>query len=98
MSPRRASALAHTIALTCGALLATACSKKDGAASGADKTEQTDKLVNCAGINECKGKSLCHTEKHKCAGQNSCKGEGWLDVTAADCTAKGGKIIQVTRK
>lgn len=96
MSPRRASALAHTIALTCGALLATSCKKEE--AGKAVPVEQTEKLVNCLGINECKGKSMCHTEKHSCAGQNACKGQGWIDVTSADCTAKGGKIVQVTRK
>ncbi len=96
MSSRRVLVAAHTIALTCGALLASACKKE--ASPKADPTEKTEKLVNCLGINECKGKSLCHTEKHACAGQNSCKGEGWLDVTAAACTAAGGKIIQVTRK
>ncbi len=95
---KRTTLLAQGIALTCAALLTAACKKNETAPSASEKTESPDKLVNCLGINECKGKSLCHTEKHSCAGQNACKGQGWLDVTSADCTAKGGKIVQVTRK
>lgn len=95
MTQRRRTLLAQGLALTCGALLASACKKNEAAPPAAEKT---DKLVNCLGINECKGKGLCHTEKHSCAGQNACKGQGWIDVASADCTAKGGKIIQVTRK
>lgn len=98
MTQRRRTLLAHGLALTCGALLASACKKNEPAPPADEKTENPAKLVNCLGINECKAKSLCHTEKHSCAGQNACKGQGWIDVTAADCTAKGGKIIQVTRK
>ena len=51
--------------------------------------------VKCAGINACKGQSKCKTAESACAGQNSCKGKGWLVVpSAAECTAKGGTVIQ----
>jgi hypothetical protein len=92
---KRTTLLAHGIALACGALLATACKKNEEAKPAG---EQTDKLVNCQGINECKGKSMCHTDKHSSAGQNACKGQGWIDVTTAECTNKGGTVVKVTRK
>ncbi|MEZ4359189.1 MAG: hypothetical protein R3B48_03340 [Kofleriaceae bacterium] len=87
--------LVSTLALGASALLSSAC-KKD-AAPKLEPTEQTA-LVNCAGINECKGKSACHTATHACAGQNSCKGDGWIDVTAEECAAKSGTVVYVTRK
>ena len=50
--------------------------------------------VQCLGIHECKGKSACHViGAHACAGQNECKGKGWIQVPAAECEAKGGKIL-----
>jgi hypothetical protein len=50
--------------------------------------------VQCLGIHECKGKSACHViGSHACAGENSCKGKGWISVPAAECQAKGGKVL-----
>lgn len=50
--------------------------------------------VQCLGINECKGKSACHViGSHACAGQNACKGKGWISAPTADCTSKGGKVL-----
>jgi hypothetical protein len=48
--------------------------------------------VHCMGINACKGKSDCATASNACKGQNACKGKGWVEMTAADCKAKGGKV------
>lgn len=48
--------------------------------------------VHCLGVNACKGKSDCATASNACKGQNACKGKGWVEMTAADCKAKGGKI------
>jgi hypothetical protein len=56
--------------------------------------EKVAAMVHCGGINECKGKSLCATDKTSCAGANACKGQGWIDVSADDCTAKGGKVVK----
>ncbi len=56
-------------------------------AAGADDT------VHCAGVNSCKGKGDCKTAENACKGQNTCKGHGFLALKAADCTAKGGKVI-----
>ena len=90
------SLLASSLALSAGALLSAAC-KKGGSEPAAEKTEKVS-LVNCQGINECKGKSACHTATHACAGQNSCKGDGWIDVSPEECAAKAGKIVYVTRQ
>lgn len=89
------STLVSTLALSAAALFVAACKKS---APASEASGQVTKWVNCAGINECKGKSACHTATHSCAGQNSCKGDGWLDVTPEECAAKNGKIIYVTRK
>ena len=50
--------------------------------------------VKCEGANACKGKTECATASHACAGQNSCKGKGWIKVSAKDCSAKGGKVVE----
>jgi len=54
-------------------------------ASAADDTK-----VKCVGVNGCKGKSECATEKNACATQNACKGQGWLTLTAKECRTRGG--------
>ena len=51
-------------------------------------------MVNCAGINACKGQGTCAGGGNSCAGQNSCKGKGNVKATAADCKAKGGKVVE----
>jgi hypothetical protein len=94
------------LALSVAALFVGACERKsaDPAASGASQPETTKSMpappapgsgnVQCLGIHECKGKSDCHViGSHACAGQNTCKGKGWINVPAAECQAKGGKIL-----
>ena len=76
-----ASAVASLIAS--GSLVARAADK-----AGDDK-------VHCAGINECAGHGSCASAEHSCAGKNACKGQGWVDVSVAECTQKGGKPIEV---
>lgn len=49
--------------------------------------------VHCGGINACKGKSDCKSPENACKGKNSCKGHGFISTTAADCNAKGGKVL-----
>ncbi len=49
--------------------------------------------VQCSGVNSCKGMTECATATNACKGQNSCKGMGWLEMSAGDCKAKGGKPI-----
>ena len=50
--------------------------------------------VKCAGANSCKGHGACKTASNACKGQNACKGKGFTEAsTAAECTAKGGKVM-----
>jgi hypothetical protein len=50
-------------------------------------------MVKCSGINSCKGSSECATASNACKGMNACKGQGWINASAKDCKAKGGKVI-----
>jgi len=56
-----------------------------GPAAAADDTR-----VKCVGVNACKGKSECATEKNACASQNACKGHGWITLTEKECRTHGG--------
>jgi hypothetical protein len=50
--------------------------------------------VKCAGANSCKGHSACKGATNACKGQNACKGKGFTEAkNAAECTAKGGKVM-----
>jgi hypothetical protein len=55
-------------------------------------------MVNCAGVNACKGQGACATAEHTCAGKNACKGKGWVEMSAEDCKAKGGKVLEKSEK
>lgn len=62
-------------------------------AARADEKAGGDQVV-CEGINACKGQGGCAGAGHACAGKNACKGQGHTKTTAADCTAKGGKVVE----
>ena len=49
-------------------------------------------LVMCFGVNACKGQGACKGGSHSCKGQNACKGQGWINASAEQCQAWGGKI------
>lgn len=100
--------LGTCLALSVAALFAASCDKDEssskeggGAAKPSGETTATTSMpaleqgkVQCLGIHECKGKSACHViGGHACAGQNECKGKGWIQVPAAECEAKGGKVL-----
>ena len=63
------------------------------AALPASAEAKSAKAVHCYGINSCKGQGSCKTAENACKGQNVCKGHGFLATTAAECSAKGGKVI-----
>jgi hypothetical protein len=67
---------------------ASAGEKHKGKAKEAEKT-----VVQCAGVNECKGKGNCSGASNSCASQNECKGKGWVELSAKDCKAKGGTEV-----
>jgi len=76
-----------------GALIASAVAGmfSAGAALAAEKSDSG--LVNCAGINSCKGKGVCSGADNSCAGQNGCKGKGWVKATSKDCKAQKGTVV-----
>ena len=84
------------LAISVAALFVAACQQKSAADAPAMKIENaTGDDVHCLGIHECKGKSACHVlGSHTCAGQNDCKGKGWIDVPRAECSARGGKVLE----
>ena len=79
-----------------GALIATAVASLFAAGTAladhheGEAKDTNEAKVHCYGVNECKGKGACGTADHACAGMNACKGKGWIDLSAADCKAKGG--------
>jgi uncharacterized membrane protein len=81
---------------TKGALVATAVAALFAAhgalAANKDAGKAEAQKVKCEGVNECKGQGACHGVSNECAGQNACKGKGWIETSAADCKAKGGKF------
>ena len=50
--------------------------------------------IMCQGVNACKGQAACKTATNACKGQAACKGQGWINASAADCAAWGGKVIK----
>ena len=62
----------------------------------ADEKAGGDQVI-CDGINACKGQGSCAGAGHSCAGKNACKGQGHTKTTAADCTAKGGKVVDAKK-
>ena len=80
---------------TSALVLATASLFATGIAF-ADEAKPTasEGAVKCGGVNACKGHSAYKTATNACKGQNSCKGKGFEEMSAKDCTAKGGKEIK----
>lgn len=77
-----------------GLMLATAAAAffaSQGAFIASVQAEEAQ--IHCGGVNACKGSSDCKTADNACKGQNECKGHGFKALTAADCTAQGGKAL-----
>ncbi len=53
-----------------------------------------DAKVHCTGVNACKGTGACKGASNACKGKNACKGQGFMEMTAKDCTDKGGKVVK----
>ena len=75
------AATAATLFLT-GAVAAIADDKAGGS------------MVKCSGTNACKGHGACAGAGNSCKGKNGCKGQGLEEMSAADCQAKGGKVLE----
>ena len=75
----------------------------DTKASGDAKMgDASAKTMKCFGVNACSGQSACDvpdgrvaagSKGHACAGQNECAKKGWILLTAAECTDKGGEPV-----
>ncbi|MGL4475607.1 MAG: BufA2 family periplasmic bufferin-type metallophore [Shewanella sp.] len=48
-------------------------------------------LVQCYGVNTCKGHNDCKTAENACGGHASCKGKGFVKAPAKSCADIGGK-------
>jgi hypothetical protein len=82
-----------------GVLLATAAAALFSTANIATAADEAAPAqVKCSGVNACKGMSECGTASNACKGQNSCKGNGWMNMSKADCDAKGGKVVTEEHK
>jgi len=75
-------------------IAAAAAALMIGGIASAPTSVQAQEKVQCFGVNSCKGTGACKTAKNDCKGQNACKGQGFVSLTAAECTAKGGKTSQ----
>jgi hypothetical protein len=75
-------------------MFAAGCASQQPAMHKMDKDmAPSGEQVKCGGVNECKGQGQCGGANHGCAGNNECKGQGWVSLSSADCTAKGGNVI-----
>jgi len=81
-----------------GSIIATAVAGLFGCASGQKAPTEMPAAaggsVHCAGVNECSGQGACGGADHSCKGQNGCKGKGWVEMTEAECLAKGGTVAK----
>ncbi len=64
----------------------------------ADEGKAGGDQVQCQGVNACKGQGSCASAENSCAGKNACKGHGVLEMSKAECTKKGGKVIEAPKK
>lgn len=78
-----------------GVLIASAAAALllSGSLSARAEEKAGGDTVHCSGVNACKGQGACAGGGHACAGKNACKGQGWVDLSAADCKAKGGQPV-----
>lgn len=54
-------------------------------------TGDTSKMmVQCMGVNSCKGKGACKTATNACKGQNACKGKGVMMMSMKKCQKMHG--------
>ncbi|MCE0555874.1 MULTISPECIES: hypothetical protein [unclassified Motilimonas] len=74
------------------AMPSKACGDVGGDVKDDWKGETTKaELVQCYGVNTCKGHNDCKTADNACAGHASCKGQGFVNTPAKSCTDIGGK-------
>ena len=85
----------NLVAFALAGLFATgACSQaKDSEPKKEAASPAMSANVKCMGVNECAGHGGCKSAANECKGHNGCKGKGFVEMTADDCAAKGGKAM-----
>ena len=79
----------HLVAFALAGLFAAAgCGDKK-----AEGQKGTQANVKCMGVNACAGQGGCKTADNACKGKNGCKGHGMLEMSAEECSKKGGKTM-----
>jgi hypothetical protein len=74
------------------ALVAAGLASLSGTARAADAPAAKAELGHCMGVNACKGHNGCKTANNACKGQGGCKGQGFVEATASNCDALGGRM------
>lgn len=69
-----------------------------GTMSLAPIAQAAEKPVKCMGMNSCKGKSDCKSDKNSCKGTNGCKGHGFMKMSKADCEVAKKKATDGSEK
>lgn len=49
-------------------------------------------MVECYGVNKCKGHNDCKTATNACKGHASCKGQGFIKMSRHACEEIGGSV------
>lgn len=80
----------NKIKITGAALAISAAAMFSMAPAHASSSDAGSTMVQCAGVNSCKGQGSCKTANNSCKGQNSCKGKGNMTMTKEDCQKAGG--------
>lgn len=75
------------LAMAAAGLMA-GCAGNQPASSSA--SAGTVDLVQCTGVNACKGHNDCKSAKNACAGKASCKGSGFVAMPSKACADVGG--------
>ena len=82
----KASKLAGVaIAASAAALFISGCESTSGGQSA-----RTEAKIVCDAANACKGLSDCKTANSACAGQNEFKGQGFVKLSAVECSKVTG--------
>ena len=74
------------IAASAAALFISGC---ESTSSGGQSARTEAKIV-CDAANACKGLSDCKTANSACAGQNECKSQGFVKLSAVECSKVTG--------
>ena len=78
---------------TSGLMVAAAAAALFISGAVVHQSAKADDTVHCSGVNACKGQGSCKGASNACKAQNACKGQGFVNLSKAECDAKGGKVL-----